>query len=100
VIIEVQHAYIYQDKKFLKKPLRTSNFKKWILRNYFQPSPRLAYNFDSRCANVNSMANIEFQISGDMKVLSSRLDDLEKVAQEYVQGEKKVPKSPPQGKNS
>jgi hypothetical protein len=36
------------------------------------------------------MANIEFQISGDMKVLSSRLDDLEKVAQEYIQREKKV----------
>jgi hypothetical protein len=62
--------------------------------------PRLAYNFDSWCANMNSMANIEFQTSSNMKETSSRLGDLEKVVREYIQREKKVPESPPPGKNS
>jgi hypothetical protein len=34
----------------------------------------LAYNFDSRCANVNSIANIEFQASSEGAKYFTKLD--------------------------
>jgi hypothetical protein len=74
---------------FFKYYLRTP-ISKWIRHSCFQSLQRLAYNSDSRCANVNSMADIEVQASSDMKEMSSRLDDLEKVVRESIQRDSTV----------